>query len=96
MYSERMSTFEERGAELRAGAKTILLDFMAGTPECQPGAVGLRLATLFRSCGFDWGSYPKATSSNQQYWIVALMKELEREGLVEQVSPSGPWRLTRR
>ena len=53
----------------------------------------MRLSPIFNACGFDWGSYPKATSSNQQYWVVALMRELEAEGCVEQVAPSGPWRL---
>ncbi|MFM2716994.1 hypothetical protein AB8T41_16310 [Klebsiella pneumoniae] len=44
-------------------------------------------------CGFDWGAKPKATSSNQQYWVVALLRELEEDGLVEQIKESGPWRL---
>jgi hypothetical protein len=41
----------------------------------------------------DWGDYPNATSSNQQYWVVALVRELEAEGKVERISESGPWRL---
>ena len=53
----------------------------------------MRLSPIFRACGFDWGEYEKATSSNQQYWVVALMRELEAEGKVERVSSSGPWRL---
>jgi hypothetical protein len=59
----------------------------------QPGRGGLRLAEIFGECGFEWGDYPKATSSNQQYRVVALVRKLEGEGKVEQVAPSGPWRL---
>ena len=51
----------------------------------------MRLAPIFRACGFDWGPYQKATSTNQQYWVVALMRELEAEGKVERVFESGPW-----
>ena len=89
-----MSDFEERGERLRMEAKQLVLDFMKSTPDCRPDREGLRLSPIFSACGFNWGDYPKATSSNQQYWVVALMRELEKEGRVEQVAPSGPWRLT--
>ena len=88
-----MKAFEERGNRLRAEAKAIVYEFMRASALCQPGREGMRLAPIFRACGFDWGEYEKATSSNQQYWVVALMRELEAEGNVERVSESGPWRL---
>ncbi len=88
-----MKAFEERGNRLRAEAKAIVYEFMRASALCQPGREGMRLAPIFRACGFDWGEYEKATSSNQQYWVVALMRELEAEGKVERVSESGPWRL---
>lgn len=88
-----MRVFEERGNRLRSEAKAIVYEFMRASEPCQPGHEGMRLAPIFRACGFDWGEYEKATSSNQQYWVVALMRELEAEGKVERVSESGPWRL---
>lgn len=88
-----MSDFAERGSAIRAAAKALVLDFMRSTADCQPGKEGMRLSPIFRACGFDWGDQPKATSSHQQYWVVALIRELESEGLVERVSASGPWRL---
>lgn len=88
-----MSDFSKRGETVRETAKALVLDFMQATPACRPSAPGMRLAEIFRECGFDWGDYPKATSSNQQYWVVALVRELESEGKVEQLAPSGPWRL---
>ncbi len=88
-----MKAFEERGNRLRAEAKAIVYEFMRASALCQPEREGMRLAPIFRACGFDWGEYEKATSSNQQYWVVALMRELEAEGKVERVSESGPWRL---
>jgi hypothetical protein len=88
-----MIQFESRGGEIRKLAKALVLDFMRASAECQPGEEGLRLAQIFKKCGFDWGDYPKTTSSNQQYWVSAIVRELEKEGYVERVSASGPWRL---
>jgi hypothetical protein len=88
-----MSEFEDRGKKIRAEAKALVLEFMRNSDLCQPGREGMRLAAIFKACGFDWGSYKNATPSNQQYWVVALVRELEAEGKAERVSQSGPWRL---
>lgn len=72
-----MNDFEARGSQIRAEAKELVLDYMRTKPECEPGREGLRLSPIFRACGFSWGDYPKSTSSNQQYWVVALVRELE-------------------
>ena len=88
-----MTEFEKRGKELRRIAKSIVLDFMLVTPKCGPGKEGMKQAEIFRACNFDWGYYENATSSNQQYWCVALLRELEAERIVERVIESGPWRL---
>jgi hypothetical protein len=90
-----MENFKNQGKELRELAKTIVMDFMASHPECQPSRKGLKQAEIFRSCGFDWGAKEKATSSNQQYWVVALLRELAEANKVEQVRESGPWRINR-
>jgi len=76
-----MSEYEERGREIRKLAKSLVLHYMKSSPECQPGNAGKRLAKIFRECGFDWGEYKNSTSSHQQYWIVALVRELESEGI---------------
>ncbi|WP_306536778.1 hypothetical protein [Geobacter sp.] len=88
-----MPQFQNRGEEIRKLAKFLVLEFMIATGDCQPGKEGMKLAQIFKRCGFDWGDYPKATSSNQQYWVSAIVRELEAEGKVERVSDSGPWRL---
>jgi len=88
-----MTQFQTRGQEIRSLAKSLVLAFMNATSECQPEKEGMRLPQIFKKCGFDWGDYPKATSSNQQYWVSAIVRELEAEGKVERVSESGPWRL---
>ena len=88
-----MTSYEQRGGELRAAAKILVLQFMKASSQCDPRGSGIRQAELFRQCGLDWGNYPKATSTNQQYWIVALLRELESEGKVKQLEPGGPWRL---
>ena len=88
-----MSSFEAKGQQLRSQAKAHVLAFLSSTSRGQASGEGLKQAEIFKACGFDWGNYPKATSSNQQYWIVALLRELEAEGRVEQIVESGPWRL---
>jgi predicted sugar kinase len=90
-----MGQFQTRGEEIRTLAKSLVLQFMNAIGECQPEKEGVKLAQIFKRCGFDWGDYPKATSSNQQYWVSAIVRELEAEGKVERVSESGPWRLKR-
>lgn len=82
-----------RGIEIRQLAKELVLEFMATKPECAFGAQGKTQASIFRECGFDWGEYPTATSSNQQYWVVALLRELEKEGKVVRNSKSRLWTL---
>ncbi|MDD2809209.1 hypothetical protein [Rhodoferax sp.] len=88
-----MKEFAARGNNIRTQAKALVFEFMQSSDLCQHGREGMRLSPIFRACGFDWGEYKKATSSNQQYWVVALMRELEAEGKVERVTESGPWRL---
>ncbi len=88
-----MSDFESRGNEIRSLAKALVYSFMQSTPECQPNCEGMKLSQIFRACGFDWGNYPKTTSSNQQYWVGAIVQELKSEGKIERISESGPWRL---
>ncbi len=88
-----MSKFENRGREIRELCKSLVLEFMQATVECQPGKAGMRQSQIFKHCGFDWGSYPLITSSQQQYWIVAILSDLKEEGKVERVYESGPWRL---
>lgn len=88
-----MESFKDRGTQIKATASALVYDYMRASDLCQAGRAGMRLSEIFRACGFDWGDREKATSSNQQYWVVALMRQLEAEGKVERVSPSGPWRL---
>lgn len=88
-----MTTFILRGQEIRELCKILVLDFMQATDECRPGSSGMKQSQIFKQCGFDWGDYPRVTSSNQQFWIAAILSELSAEGKVERLSESGPWRL---
>jgi len=88
-----MNDFKKRGYEIRERTKQLVLDFMNSNNKSKSSGLGMKQAEVFRECGLDWGSYEKATSSNQQYWIVALLRELEGEGKVEQIRQHGPWRL---
>ena len=87
-----MNKFKDAGVTLRENAKNLVLDYMNSEPLCQKNADGIRLSELFRNCGFDWGKYENSTSSNQQYWVVALIRELEKEKKVERLE-SKKWRL---
>ena len=74
--------------------KNVVLWFMQKQPNCSVMSVGLTQADIFRYCGFSWGYQENATESNQQYWIVACLKELEGEKLVQQDVETKLWRLT--
>lgn len=87
-----MNEFHDRGAAIRAEAKALVFEFLEFHTDARPDGRGIRQAEISRACGFDWGDFPKATSSNQQYWTVALLKQLEAEGKILQIKASGPWR----
>ena len=90
-----MSEYEEKGKQIRENTKELVLDFMNGTTECKPLNEGMTLAEIFRECGLDWGHYENATSSNQQYWLVALMREFEKEGIATRDLNTKKWRLVK-
>lgn len=82
-----------KGTELRLAIKELVFNYMKNSPDCAIYADGLKQAEIFRQCGLDWGEHPNATSSNQQYWIVALLRELESEGKVQRDTDSKKWRI---
>ena len=88
-----MSTFENRGEDIRNQAKQLVVEYLRSHPDGHSGHLGVRQAEVARACGLVWGDYAKATPSNQWYWTVALLRELEGEEVVEQVGDRGPWRL---
>ena len=85
--------YVSKGTELRLAIKELVFDYMKNSPDCAVYADVLKQAEIFRQCGLDWGEYPNATSSNQQYWIVALLRELESEGKVQRDVDSKKWRI---
>ena len=91
---QSMDQFETQGRDIREMAKTLVLQFMSSHSDAGPSGCGLKQAEIFRRCGFSFGEQIKATPSNQQYWVVALLRDLEAEGLVEQTVERGPWRLS--
>jgi hypothetical protein len=90
-----MEEFTRRGDAIRRLAGDLVLDYLRNHTDARPDGVGLTQTKIFRACGFDWGEYPKATSGNQQYWIVAALNDLQASGSVTQVRERGPWRLVR-
>lgn len=88
-----MTKFEILGENIRNQTKELILNYMKQDENSQENGEGIKLAELFRVCGLDWGEQPNATSSNQQYWLVALMRDLEKEGKVERDLDSKKWRL---
>ena len=74
--------FYNKGLSLRDAIKDNVFDYMAHTPDCSRYGIGMTTAEIFRDCGLDWGTQENATSSNQQYWMVALLRTLENEGKV--------------
>lgn len=88
-----MNVLLQQGFELRSKAKELAISALQKHPDGNKNGKGVKQAEVFRLCGLDWGDYPKALSTQQQYWVVALLRELEADGVVEQVEDKGPWRL---
>ncbi|MEJ5072441.1 hypothetical protein WH357_08855 [Enterobacter ludwigii] len=88
-----MKDLLQQGFELRSKAKELAISALQQHPDGNKNGKGVKQAEVFRLCGLDWGDYSKALSTQQQYWVVALLRELEADGLVEQVEDKGPWRL---
>lgn len=88
-----MTPYEKNGIALRILAKNLILDYMRHMPQCENTSNGMKQSDIFRACGLDWGYYENATSSNQQYWIVALLRELEAENEVQRDKQTKLWRL---
>lgn len=66
---------------------------MKNASECQINESGLKQSEIFRNCGMDWGEKGNATSTNQQYWLVALLRDLEEENKIQRDNATKKWRL---
>ena len=87
-----MRNYFQDGVALRKQIKELVWEYMQNSHECGPYASGLCAAEIFRECGLDWGDRQNATSSNQQYWTVALLRELESEGKVTRSITTKRWK----
>ena len=85
--------FMQSGYYLRRNSKEVVMDYLKSKEECRAQGSGIKLAEIFRECGFGWGDYPNATSTDQQYWVIALMRELEKEGKVQRDAGTNLWKL---
>ena len=85
--------YKEIGAYLRNCYKELVYNFMKSKDICQSYNDGMKQADIFRDCGMDWGEKDNCTSSNQQYWIVAILRTLEEEGKIQRDNETKKWRL---
>jgi len=81
------------GAQIRTATADAIYEYMESESVCRSSQEGLRAAHIFRECGFDWGEHEGATSTNQQYWVVAALRHLEASGRVVRDSATKKWRL---
>lgn len=86
-------SYLSKGTELRNAFKALVYDYMLHQNDCSQNELGQRQAEIFRACGLDWGEKENATSSNQQYWLVALLRELESEDKIVRDPDSKKWRI---
>lgn len=88
-----MKNYFKQGEQLKLQIKGLIFEFMQSSEECASNSTGLKQAEIFRECGLDWGDYPNATSSNQQYWVVGLLRDLEKDNKVQRDMDTKKWRL---
>ena len=43
---------------------------------------GFQQSYIFNQCGFDFGNYDRAESTKQQFWVIGLLRRLEKENKV--------------
>lgn len=87
------SRYEKIGEDIRKQTRELIISYMKHCEECQPNSEGIKQAELFRVCGLDWGEQPTATSTQQNFWLVGLLRTLEHEGIVERDTSTKKWRL---
>lgn len=83
------------GAEIRSEAMHLIYCFMMSHSECQANNDGITQSKIARECGLLWVDKDISPSTQQQYWIIAALRELESKGLIVQARESGPWRLSK-
>ena len=88
-----MSDYQVQGQNIRELSKSLVTKFMKSSPECSSNSEGLKTSEIFRACGFGWGEKESATSSSQQSWFVALLRELEESQTIVRLSESKKWRV---
>lgn len=88
-----MRNYLSDGESLRLQVKSLVLEYMQTNPDCASNSEGMKQAEIFRACGLDWNDQPNATSSQQHFWLVALLRVLEKEGIVQRDSVNKKWRL---
>lgn len=85
--------FVLKGSELRNEFKNLVYDYMKSSYACALWNCGMKQSEIFRECGMDWGEKESSTSSNQQYWIVAILRTLEEEGKIQRDCRTKRWKL---
>lgn len=85
--------FKNRGENLRKEFKNLVLEYMSNKEDCSRYGLGMKQADIFRDCGMDWGEKINCTSSNQQYWVVAILRELEEENKIQRDNETKRWRI---
>lgn len=88
-----MKNFLEQGKQIKIAVKSMIIDYMNNNIHCAKNGYGVKQADIFHDLGLGVKTYPKATLSNQQYWMIALLYELQDEGKIEHICDKGPWRL---
>jgi len=88
-----MRNYLSDGESLRFQIKSLVLEYMQTNPDCASSSNGMKQAEIFRACGLDWDDQANATSSQQHFWLVALLRVLEEEGIVQRDSVNKKWRL---
>lgn len=85
--------FVQKGNELREEFKKLVIDFMNSKEICDKNNTGIKQSEIFYNCGMNWGDKPNCTSSQQQYWVVAILRQLQEDGIVQRDDETKKWRL---
>lgn len=88
-----MNNYANKGLDIRYQIKDLIFSYILNNPNCFSNSEGLSLTCIFIECGLDWGDYTNATSGQQKYYVVAALRELEKEGKIQRDNITKKWRL---
>ena len=88
-----MENFIKKTNQLKIEFKNLISDFISNNENCKSDNLGLKQAEIFRLCNMGFGNQKNCTESQQVFYLVAILRELEKEGKITRDPITKKWKL---